>query len=282
MSTHDSNASINNSFSRSQAINLFLAGLVGVGIAQLSHELFHGLTAMVVGGDLERFSVWAVQTSLPEDITARLWREGLVKGLAAPLNILVAVVCAAMLRRRLSSNAHLVIFYLAAYSGFLGFGYLMIDPLFANEESAGDWARVTMMLGGHWWVRLPIIACGIGGTIFGYFWVGSEASHMMAHPIENRRDRIRSGFLICVMPYVVNNLIFSVLALQHPLGAKGFFISLSQYWLGYCGLVWAFLIKFVWSPPGSDPDRESLVPTTTQTSLVISATIIYVAIAILL
>ncbi|MFK8114823.1 MAG: hypothetical protein AB8B91_21660 [Rubripirellula sp.] len=248
----------------------------------MSHELFHGLTAMVVGGNWERFSVWAVQTSLPDGIADPLWREGLIKGLAAPLNILLAVACAILLRCRLSSSVHMVLFYIAAYCGFLGFGYLFIDPLFANEESAGDWARVTMLLGGHWWVRFPIIACGIAGTIFGYFWVGSAANRMLAHPTESRRDRIRNGFLICVMPYIANNLIFSVLALQHPLGAKGFFISLSQYWLGYCGLVWAFLIKFVWSLPDSAPDRESLVPQTVQAPMVIMATMIYIAIVVCL
>jgi hypothetical protein len=270
------------SLSIQQRINLWLASLVGVGLAQILHEAFHGITAVLVGGSWDRFSFWAVDTSLPEGAENLISKDGLISGLAAPLNIVVAFCAAVAFRLTAHPTRRLVAFYLAAYSGFLGFGYLLIDPLFANEDSLGDWARVTMLLGGGLWIRLAIIAVGLAGTIFGYFWMGQSASRLLSQADGNPVMRRRNAFMVCMFPYLVNNLIFSLLAVFHPLGSVGFFISLSQYWLGYCGFVWSFMITFVWSEPNRIHRGECLIPSTVSSMLLAAVVLLCAVIAILL
>lgn len=230
-----------------------LVALLAGGLEQFFHEAVHAVAALAVGARLEAFQFWAVAHGWA-DGEGGVWQEGVIAGSAALMNIALAVLCMVAFGRLRQPLWRLFVFFLGVYSLFSGFGYLLVDPLFANPDSAGDWAKVTMLLGGSWNVRLPIIAVGAAGTVYGYFWMGRAAERFVWG--EAGLTRRRAGLVLCVLPYLVVNLVFSLLALDHPVGIEGTVATLLKFWLGFSGFVWAYLIVFQWSAWGG-PYRDA-------------------------
>ncbi len=258
----------------SEQPSLARPGLVCIAVAfialwceQVSHELSHGLAALLAGKDWLGISFWASASNWPEGVTPSDTGDGIVSGSAAIVNILVAVGCSALFRKpwaQARPHARLFLFYLGAYSYFAGFGYLLIDPLFANPGSAGDWAKVTMLLGGSWLkVRLPLILIGTAGTIFGYFHFGRAGLRLAAYgtaDVTDRKRRLKVGRLLFIAPYVAVNIVFTLLAFTHPLGATGEVIVAMKVWLGFIGLFWAYMIVFVWMELKETPTDVTPLP----------------------
>jgi hypothetical protein len=240
------------------ALNVLAAALLGWLLAIVSHEGTHAAATLAVGARLDAFYLFEVRYSWPEGSARSQAGELVIAGSAALLNILVAGLCALAFRRTRRPVPRLLLFYLGAYSLFGGFGYLLVDPLLANEESVGDWAFVVNQLGGSWALRLPLAAVGGAGTVLGYFWMGRAAQHFGWGDPADLRVRRRLGLLLCVWPYVAANLFASILALLSPLGPALPF-TLAAFWFGNGGFIWAFLIKFVWAPyEGPFPDETPL------------------------
>jgi hypothetical protein len=244
----------------STMLGVFLVALLGATLAQVSHEGTHAVAALLVGAQLRHFHLFAVDHTYPSP-----WQSGVIAGSAAIVNILCAGLCILAFPRIRGPFLRLLVFYFGAYCLFMGFGYLMVDPLIESanpdSEGLGDWARVVKLLGSSWAVRLPIMAVGGAGTVFGYFWMGRAAQHFRWGDPGNVPAQRRLGLVLCILPYVGVNLIYSVLVfVSHPVGDAGRLFTLAQYWLGYSGFFWAFMIKFFWGKYEGPFANETLLP----------------------
>ena len=85
----------------------------------------------------------------------------------------------------------------------------MVDPLLASPDSPGDWAKIVMLLGGGWGVRVPIIIVGAVGTIWGFFWMGRAAQHFVWGDPLDRKQRNRVGLRLCILFYLAVSSVLS-------------------------------------------------------------------------
>jgi hypothetical protein len=76
--------------------------------------------------------------------------------------------------------------------------------------------------------------------------------------------RKQAGFVLFILPYVVLNLVGSVLALAHPLGSAGVAMVAAKLWLGYTGFFWTYMICFVWRRPTPVAADATVVPRQTR------------------
>ncbi len=235
-----------------KTLKIILLAFLGVLTVQLLHESTHAVTALLVGARVDNFTFWAVEINWNEGVIIEPWREAVIQGSAALFNIfcgLIGMLYLSKLKKNplVALGAQLFTFYFTVYSLLAGFGYLFFDPIFANESSVGDWAKIVMLLGGSWAVRVPIIVVGTAGVLYTYFYAAKNAHDFasMGSEILNSGVMLIRGAQLCVAPYVAIGSIFSIAAyFTHPLGMDGFIATLLQYGLGYSGMFWAFFIGF--------------------------------------
>lgn len=174
----------------------------------------------------------------------------LVEAVPALVNILLGFVGVLLFghsARQQRGLPALFCMYFAAYNLFMGFGYLFVDPLFyqPGSEQVGDWQKVIQIMGGSWAVRLPMLLIGMGGVLWGFFWL-ARAALRFASDAGDKAERRRVALPLLLVPYLVINVLFTVLAFWHPLGGQGLFIVAFQYWFGYAGFFWGFFLAAYW------------------------------------
>ncbi|MBP1464159.1 hypothetical protein EYB53_000420 [Candidatus Chloroploca sp. M-50] len=229
-------------------LNALTAALLGALGAQILHEACHGVTAVLVGAEWQAFNLFAVLWDWPG--TPNETGTLLVEALPALLNILLGflgVILFHQSARQQRSMAALFWMYVAGYNLFMGFGYLFVDPLFyqSGREQVGDWQKVVDSLGGSWAVRLPILLVGACGLLWGFFWL-ARAALRFATDASDKAERLRVALPLLLVPYLVFNVLFTVLAIWHPLGWQGVIIVALQYWFGYVGFFWGFFLAAYW------------------------------------
>lgn len=231
--------------------------LIAALAVQIGHEAVHAVTAWLVGARVTWFHLFAVDSEGASAIGGVV-----VAASAALVNILVALGCMAAFHRdglKRRPSARLLVFCLAAFNLFTGFGYLMTNALFYSAEAAGDWNRVITHLGGGWGVRLPILLVGVAGTAYGFFWVPRAAQQFVADPVD-RSQRIAVGRAVLLVPYLAISALMTALAVGHPLGsANGVVIVGLHYWFGYFALGWGFPMSAFWLT-GNLPSRDDTTP----------------------
>src|SRR5262249_24471830 len=177
----------------------FLAALT----EQVFHETCHGIAALVVGARWDALNLFAASTSWNGN--ENNWGNAIISGNAALMNIFSAIICVAIFNRGfLLKHPYLRLFvlYFTAYSLFAGFGYLMTDPIFYKPgTNIADWKKVVEFLGGGWGVRLPIIAIGAAGVLWGYFWLPKSVLKFSLKAAE-QSDRLKFLFRLLVVPYI--------------------------------------------------------------------------------
>ena len=229
-------------------VNALSAGLLGALAAQVLHEACHGVAAVLVGAEWQAFNLFAVLWAWPgaPSQTGAL----IVEASPALLNILTGFLAAFLFARTIRRHRPMLALfwmYWAAYSLFMGFGYLLTDPLFyqAGGTQLGDWKKVIDMLGGSWAVRAPLLLIGAGGVLGGFFWLARAALHFAADATA-KAERLRVARPLLLVPYLAINGLFTLLSFWHPLGADGVFIVVFQYWFGYVGFFWGFFLAAYW------------------------------------
>lgn len=249
-------------------INALTAALLGALGAQIFHEACHGIAAVLVGAEWQAFNLFAVLWAWPG--TPNETGTLIVEGIPALLNILTGFLAVFLFGRALQQkNAMPALFwmYFAGYSLFMGFGYLFVDPLFyqPGSEQVGDWRKVIDMLGGSWGVRIPILLIGVVGILWGFFWLARSALRFAADA-SDKAERVRVALPLLLVPYLAINVLFTILAIWHPLGGEGLFIVAFQYWFGYVGFFWAFFLAAYWLDvhkplpnPVAPPDQPQTV-----------------------
>ncbi len=229
-------------------INVLAAALLAALGAQVLHEACHGITAVLVGAEWQAFNLFAVLWSWPG--APNETGSVLVEALPALLNIMLGfagVILFGRTARRQRSMSALFWMYFAGYNLFMGFGYLFVDPLFFQPGSGqvGDWQKVIQYLGGSWAVRLPILLVGVAGILWGFFWL-ARAALRFAGDASDKTERVRVSLPLLLVPYIAINVLFSTLAIWHPLGGQGMFIVAFHYWFGYIGFFWGFFLAAYW------------------------------------
>ncbi len=267
------------------AINAFAIALVAALAVQNLHEVCHGLAALLVGAQWRVWNLFAVDIVYGD--TTNLWGKLLIEANPAMVNILGGLLGAALFSRSWAlrrPTLRLFLMFFGAYSLFMGFGYLMSDPLFYEPgvSQYGDWKQVIAMLGGGWGVRLPILAIGIAGWVWGFFWLG-RAALQFGEALPSPSQRLRLAQALLLVPYIIVNLLFTLLSFWHPLGAEGIFLTLSQYWGGYAGFIWAFLLAAYWLKINAPLSYVTALPNRISPAWVILAIVVFgIAVAVLL
>jgi hypothetical protein len=269
----------------SPVLNVLLVAFVCLCLEQIMHEAAHGLAAVSLGARWEKLYLWAADWNWPDGgVRGEVWRTGAIEASGAAVNLITAFVCI-LLFGQIDSELRLFrlfLFFLGAYSLFSAFGYLLFDPIFARPESAGDVAKIVMLLGGGWIARLPLILIGAAGTIYGYFWMGQAAMRFTLGATSSPDSKVKVGLILCVLPYLTNNLIFSFLAWYHPLGTRGFVAAILKLWFGFLGFVLAFMINFIWQQPKAAYPNETLIPQKLSLTWSVAALVFLVLILVLL
>jgi hypothetical protein len=94
-------------------------------------------------------------------------------------------------------------------------------------------------------VRLPLLLIGAVGILWGFFWLARSALRF-ADDASDKAERVRVALPLLLVPYLAINVLFTVLAIWHPLGGQGMFIVAFQYWFGYVGFFWGFFLAAYW------------------------------------
>jgi hypothetical protein len=230
------------------ALNALSAAFLAALAAQVLHEVAHGIAAVLVGAEWQAFHLFAVLWAWPG--TPNETGTLIVEGIPALLNILSGFLAVFLFERAIkqkSAMPALFWMYFAGYSLFMGFGYLFVDPLFYQPggEQVADWRKVIDMLGGSWGVRILILLVGVGGILWGFFWLAHAALRFAADATD-KAGRVRVSLPLLLVPYLAINLLFTILSFWHPLGGDGVFIVAFQYWFGYIGFFWGFFLAAYW------------------------------------
>ena len=262
-------------------INALAISFVAIFIKQVGHESAHGILATLVGAKWTQLNLfYADHTWLGEP---NQLGEGILTGGAAIINIILALICAALFKNKSIASRgtlRLLLYYLTAYNLFAGFGYLFTDPLFYQKggENLGDWKKIVDMLGGGWNVRLPISLIGAAGVLWGFFWVARNAHAFIP---ADKPERFRYALLLLLVPYVVHDLIFITMSAIGPLPPEVVPIVAIQYIFGYFGIGWGAFMAGMWIPAQAGLER-SAVPESIQWSWVIASILLLVVAAFIL
>ena len=167
-----------------------------------------------------------------------------MQGSAAVVNILCGFTAAFLFVRASDWMLKTFLYYVVAFSWFAGFGYLLSDPIFANENSNGDWAKVIMYLGGSWSVRLPILLVGAAGYGWAIHWLALHSRDIATSADEGV---VRKIVVMLVVPYFVVNVLFTAISFWHPVPELRLKVALLGCWLGNFGLFAAAVgVFFQW------------------------------------
>jgi hypothetical protein len=214
---------------------------------QVMHEVSHGLATLFVGANWDALNLFASYSSW--NGAADPVGQFIISGNAAIVNVIAGSLCLFLFSRSwliARPLFRLFILYFGAYSLLAGFGYLLVDPLFYKPgANLGDWKQVVAYFGGGWAVRIFIFSIGAIGTFAAFIWI-SRSALCFCTQISQKKMRVKTVFRILLMPYILVNIIFTVLAFWHPLGPNGTILTIFKYWFGYIGLFWAFFIAGYW------------------------------------
>lgn len=214
---------------------------------QVIHEVSHGVAALIVGANWDALNLFASYSSW--EAVADPIGNLIISGSAAIVNIIFGIICIFIFSRSwliARPFLRLFILYLGAFSLLAGFGYLLVDPLFYKPgANMGDWKQVVAYFNGGWGVRVFIISIGAIGTFATFMWISQSALCFYAQNSQ-KKERIQTAFRILLVPYIMVNLTFTILAFWHPLGLNGLILMIFKYWFGYIGLFWAFFISGYW------------------------------------
>jgi hypothetical protein len=228
-----------------RTLYVFVVALVAAMMTQIIHEATHALAMVVVGTGVDRMQLYAVLGNPVTDTTAGL----IIAGGAAIVNILIGLVAVLFYyQTKATFYARLLWMYLTAYMLMAGFGYLFVDALFYNPQATffPDWQYVIHTLGGGWEVRIPILIVGIVGLLGVFFWLPPAALRFVSDPTD-KATRQREMLRLTLLPYLLVNVIFTVLGVTHPLGAQAIGLIIFPYWFGYIALFWAYFIGGMWT-----------------------------------
>lgn len=242
------------------ATNASAIALVALLLVQVLHEACHGIASLLVGARWTAWNLFAVDHRWVSPINKT--GEIIIAGNAALINVLFGIICVLLFSQPWTTRwptLRLFILYAGAYSLFTGFGYLLFDPLFYSPGSSlGDWRQVISLLGAGWELRIPLILIGAAGYMWAFFWL-ANSTLQFGGALDKQQQRVKLALPLLIVPYVVVNIVFTILSFWHPLGLAGVIVTVLQYWFGYIAFFWAFFMVSYWmKPPSALPNRTSL------------------------
>lgn len=254
-------------------------------VEQVLHEVTHGVAALLVGARWVALNLFASHHDWAGPSSP--WREAVIAGSAAIVNIATGLAAVALFRRPWTGRplTRLLLLHFGAYSVFSGFGYLMVDALFYRPgEELGDWQKVVSVLGGSWAARVPLFAIGAAGVVWGFFWLAWGSLRFVGDADVTVKDnRVRIALPLLMMPYVVVNAVFTLLALGHPMGGTGLVVVVFKNWFGFVGFFWAFFLASFWiTVRGPMPETTRLPDRVAWRWVVTTAAIFALAVGFLL
>ncbi len=208
--------------------NIILAAIIAFVVTLYSHELTHLLLGLVFGTKIVSFCSWAV-TMVTIEVE---WQRAIVQGSAAIVNIIMGFFAAAKFWKTKNGMTRAFLYYLAAFSWLVGFGYLLSDPILASSDRNGDWAKVINLLGGSWGVRLPILLVGLAGYTYTIYWL---AKATQAFKTSDPETLVGRTIKLLIVPYFVVNILFTLLSFWHPVPELRLMVAIKSCWLGNFG-----------------------------------------------
>ncbi len=183
---------------------------------------------LAFGRKIVSFCLWAVTSvSVPDS-----WQKAVMQGSAAVVNILMGFAAAFLFVRTSNWFTRTCAYYVAGFSWFIGFGYLCVDPITAGPNSHGDWAKIIMMLGGSWSIRLPILLIGTVGYAWAIYWLSRGTRAIASSADDSIGRRI---VVLLIAPYFIINVLYTGLSFWHPVPELRMKVALNTCWLANFG-----------------------------------------------
>ncbi len=233
-------------------INALSTAAVAIFFAHVLHEAVHLIVALLVGAPVKRFNLFAVDITLYGE-GAFIWHDIGIEAGASLANVVVGFAALALFYFSAHSRPLLrqLWLQLAGYNLLMGFGYFLFDALFYSPEVPGDWRSVITMLDGSIVLRTALIVTGATGMLFTMFWL-ARAVLVFVRDKHAASARFEAAFPVLLVPYLVFGTLYAILSLWHPLGfPEGLIITVLQFFFGFSGLLWAFMLAVHWLKPGS-------------------------------
>ena len=227
--------------SRTLTINAVSIALVAAIVSHVFHESCHAVAVVLVGGRLKWFSLFGV--SYVGEISN--WKHMTIAGNAALMDILVGMITVALFSRRWvmqRPTLRLFLFYFGAYSLLSGLGVLVFDSFFyqPGEQGPNDWGRVLDLLGVDLAVSISIVV-GAAGEMLVCSWL-VDSTFRFGKEVADRRQRIRLAVPVLMIPYLVTNVIFTILLFWYRPGIDAIIMT----WVGYIAFFLAFFGVLFW------------------------------------
>lgn len=219
-----------------------VAGAIGLAafvVEQVSHEVCHGVVALLVGGRWEWLHLFAVSTDVPPG--ASLAARIAVPASAALLNVAVGAIAVVMYPRVTRAELRLFLMYTAAFHLLAGFGYLLFDAMLFDPaaEAVGDWKKVLSLVGGGTLPRVAVGTIGFAGYLGAFFWLPRALTRFDVVGAPSRAAALRA---LAWAPFLAANGVATALAMLHPLEGAGVILVLSKGWMGFSAFFWAALM----------------------------------------
>lgn len=211
------------------------------------------------------------------------WKQAIIAGNAALMNILTGTIAAALFSRRWVMRRpalRLFLLYFGAYSLLSGFGILMIDALLYQPggQNLGDWARVLNLLDGRLAVRIAMGLVGAAGEVWVYFWL-LRSTLRFGEAVAERYQRARLAVPLLMAPYQTINMIFTILSFWYGT----VIVTIIMTWFGYIVFFVAFFGVVYWTKIKSPlPDATPLSDQLNWPWCVSAAVALGIAISVLL
>jgi hypothetical protein len=154
----------------------------------------------------------------------------------------------------------LFFFQLAGFSLLMGFGYLLFDGAFYAPGAYGDWKSIIGMVENPGMLRGVLMIIGAAGVVGTYFFL-ARGVLLFVHDISNSRELRSAAQIILLIPYLCWSILYTALALFHPLGfPDGLIIVFFQFFFGFSGFFWAYMLAARWLAPRQYTEHPCLLP----------------------
>ena len=242
-------------------LNAVSIAIVAALATQVFHESCHAVAVVLAGARLKWFNLFGISYVWVGEMNR--WKQAIIAGNAALMNILTGMIAVALFSRRWvmrRPTLRLFLLYLRAYSLLSGFGILMIDALLYQPggQNLGDWGRVLDLLDGSLAVRILIGLAGAIGDLWVYFWL-VRSTLRFGERVAERYQRARLAVPLLMAPYQTINMIFTILSFWYGTVID----TIIMTWWGYIAFFVAFFGVVYWTkikspPPDATPLLDQL------------------------
>ena len=210
------------------------------------HELFHMLTCLAYGEDVQIFAATCVKF---DDVVgigslSPFHRVMVAGGSASILNIIIGTVLFfVLLKSKMGAMMRMFLVQLMGAQLATGFGYFMTDPI----TMVGDWGNVFSYFpdapGTVLTMRIVLLVLGSSGVVFTFFALNYMSYYFIKDPAD-KQERLYIAVRLHLVMLIVGTIIGCIDGVISPASGGSYFavIFSNMMWIVF---FWAFMFTWV-------------------------------------